>query len=67
MVAEETGQQIQTGVSGRICPSYGKIVRIELYYKKKDNSHEVSLSGRYLSDSDEELNTFEVAFVWFYN
>ena len=51
------------------CPSYGETVRIEFYYEKKDDSHEVSLHGMYLPDSDEEFNAFETAVVWaaFYN
>lgn len=52
------------------CPTYGEAVRIEFYYEKlKDGSHEVSLSGMYWPESEEEFNTLEAALVWatFYN
>lgn len=47
------------------CPSYGGTVRIEFYCEKlKDGSHEVSLNGISLPDSNEELSKFEAAIVW---
>lgn len=52
------------------CPAYGETVRIEFYYEKlEDGSHEVSLSGMYWPESDEEFNALESSIVWatFYN
>lgn len=47
------------------CPTYGETIQIEFYYEKlKDGSHEVTLKGMKLPESNEEYDWTETAIVW---
>lgn len=52
------------------CPTYEETIQIEFYYEKlKDGSHEVTLKGMKLPESNEEYDWAETVIVWgsFYN